>query len=368
MGELEVFEKKTLGGIDLREMVKNLTERGLEEARSFLNRQVKNVKPSGLKLPDDHVVLLLGGSNGILRAVAIQLLFGDNIPVYAVHYDRAKFQIGFYHVQAMKELAEERGIDTRWWNKDATNPDVIGEVIGEIKKKYRVVHLINGIAAGATKRYKEFGEILIKDLDVAFHPILQIPDFSKIENIRRLGLVKVETATEQDIERTNKFMGTSTSLWATPLADAGLLRRDRSVVAFTDYDFEEDDPVYGKGPLAGAKILQRKSMEEIRDKYGAKTVRLCYPAMDTTAIGAIPGGLLMFALSAVILDERNEFKNLPALAFETVSIFKEEYSDSELRMDREFQTILPEFHRRAEELQPEEIHDVFMPLTKLSLP
>ncbi len=368
MGELEVFEKKTLGGMDLREMVKNLTEKGLDEARNFLKEQVKNLKPSGLELPEDHVVLLLGGSNGILRAVAIQLMFGDRIPVYAVHYDRAKFQIGFYHVEAMKELAEERGIDTRWWNKDATNPGVIDEVISEIKKNYRVVHLINGIAAGATKRYKEFGEIFIKDLDVAFHPILQIPDFSKVENIRRLGLVKVETATEQDIERTNKFMGTSTSLWAGPLFDAGLLQRERSVVAFTDYDFEEDDPVYGKGPLAGAKILQRKSMEEIRNRYGVKTVRLCYPAMDTTAIGAIPGGLLMFALSAVILDEKKEFKNLPRLAYETVTIFREEYNDNELRMDREFQAILPEFHKRAEELQPEEVHKVFVPLTGLSLP
>ncbi len=368
MGELEIFEKKTLGGIDLREMVKNLTEKGLDEARNFLKKQVNNVKPSGLTLPEDHVVLLLGGSNGILRAVAIQLLFGDGIPVYAVHYDRAKFQIGFYHVEAIRELAEERKIDTRWWNKDATNPDVIDEVIGEIKKKYSVVHLINGIAAGATKRYKEHGEILIKDLDVAFHPILQIPDFSRIENIRRLGLVKVETATEQDIERTNKFMGTSTALWADPLAKAGLLKSGVSIVAFTDYDFEEDDPVYGMGPLAGAKILQRKSMEEIRKKYGAKTVRLCYPAMDTTAIGAIPGGLLMFALSAVILDEKKGFKNLSTLAFETVGIFEEKFDNRELRMDREFQTILPEFHKRAEELKAEEIRDVFMPLTRLSLP
>ncbi len=368
MGELEIFEKKPLGGISLKELINQLAENGEAEAEKFLAGQVDNIKPRGIKLPEDHVVLMLGGSNGILRAVAIQLLFGEGIPVYGVHYDRPRMQIGHYHVQAMKRKAEEVGIDTRWWNRDATNPEVIKEVIEIIRKRYSVVHLINGIAAGATKRYEKYGEIFIKDLDVRFHPILQVPDFSKIENIRRLGLVKVETATDKDIERTNKFMGTSTMLWAEPLAEAGLLKPGESIVAFTDYDFEKDDPVYGMGPLAGAKILQRKSMAEIRDKYKVDTVRLCYPAMDTTALGAIPGGVLMFALSAVILKENNSFKNLKELASETVTMFDGNFENGELRMDKEFQRYLPEFHERSELLKPDEIHDVFLPLTELDLP
>jgi len=268
----------------------------------------------------------------------------------------------------MKEYAAEKGIDTRWWNSDATDPKVIEEVILEIKKKYRVVHLINGIAAGATKRYKENGEIYLKDIDVAFHLVLQYPEFTNLSGIRKLGLVKVETASDQDIERTNKFMGTSTLLWAKPLAEAGLLKEEVSVVAFTDYDFEKDDPVYGMGPLAGAKILQRESMEKIKKEYHAKTVRLCYPAMDTTALGAIPGGALMFALSAVILKENNVFKGLAKLAEETVDIFNSNYNNSELRMDTDFQRLLPEFHSRGESLQTKDVPGVFQPLISLTLP
>lgn len=368
MAELEIFKKLPLGGMNLREMIAVLEKEGKSTAVDVLSKQVSALKSMEVKLPEDHVVILLGGSNGILRAVAIQLLFSEGIPVYGVHYDRPKFQIGYYHIEAMKERAAERGIDTMWWNRDATDPKVIDEVINEIKKKYKVVHLINGIAAGATKRYKENGEIYLKDIDVAFHPVLQYPEFTKMSSIRKLGLVKVETASDKDIERTNKFMGTSTLLWAKPLARAGLLKEGVSVVAFTDYDFEKDDPVYGMGPLAGAKILQRESMEKIKEEYHAKTVRLCYPAMDTTALGAIPGGALMFALSAVILKENNVFKGLSRLAEETVDIFKSGYSDAELRMDTDFQRLLPEFHRRGEALKAQDVPDVFKPLSDLPLP
>ena len=368
MSELEIFEKLPFGGMNLREMVSNMKKKGKSTAVDFLKKQIAGLKSFGIKLPEDHVVLLLGGANGILRALAIQLIFGEGIPVYGVHYDRPKFQIGYYHVEAIKEFASEKGVDTMWRNKDATDPGVIQEVIKEIRKKYRVVHLINGIAAGATKRYREYGEYYIKDIDVAFHPVLQYPEFTDMSGIRKYGLVKVETASDKDIERTNKFMGTSTLTWVKPLYEAGLLKEGTSVVAFTDYDFEKDDPVYGMGPLAGAKILQRESMEKIRKDYNVKTVRLCYPAMDTTALGAIPGGALMFALSAVILKENNVFKGLKKLAWETLEIFKPGYNDPELRMDTDFQRLLPDFHRKADNLHSEDVPEVFRPLVDLPLP
>ncbi|MCX7882403.1 MAG: hypothetical protein N2314_04180 [Brevinematales bacterium] len=368
MSELQTFEKKPLGGINIRELAKILKEEGQKAADELLAKQLKTIKPMGIKLPEDHVVLLLGGSNGILRAVAIQLLFGEKIPVYAVHYDRETMQIGHYHVQAFKREAAKVGVDTQWWNADATDPQVIQEVVASLKQKYKVVHLINGIAAGATKRYEQYGPTKVRDIDVAFHPVLQYPDFSKLENIRQLGLVDVAVATEKDIERTNLFMGTSTTLWVDPLAEAGLLQKGVSVVAFADYDFEKDDPVYGMGPLAGAKILQRESMERAAQKYGVKAIRICYPAMDTTALGAIPGGLLMFAMTTVILNEKKAFKNLKQLAFETMEMFTPHFSNRELRLDKEFQAILPEFHKRADALTPNDVPGVFEPLTHLDLP
>jgi enoyl-[acyl-carrier protein] reductase/trans-2-enoyl-CoA reductase (NAD+) len=367
MAELEVFEKLPLGGMNIREIPKVLEAEAPALCARLLKEQVEKLKPQGATLPEGHVVLLLGGSNGILRAVAVQLLFGEKIPVYAVHYDR-RMMVGAHHVKAITDLAAERGIDTRWFNADATEPKIIDEVIAEIQKKYKVVHLINGIAAGATKRYKELGAINVPDLDVAYHPVLQYPDFSSSDNIRNFGLVEVPLADDTDIEKTNKFMGSSTTLWAEPLAKAGLIARGTSIVAFADYDFEKDDPVYGMGPLAGAKILQRESMAKVREKFGAKTVRLCYPAMDTTAIGAIPGGLIMFALSTQVLAEDGKFKNLMQLAEETMEIFKPGYDKTELLVDAEFQACLPEMHRREPYLTKENIKEHLHLLPKLDLP
>jgi enoyl-[acyl-carrier protein] reductase/trans-2-enoyl-CoA reductase (NAD+) len=342
---LEVFVKQPLGGIDRRTLLPTLAEHGPRVAREDLDAARRRLRRMGVDAGEDACVLLLGGSNGILRAVAIQLLFAERIPVYAVHYDSAKLQIGPHHAQAIVTAAAEAGLDARYRNDDATKPEVIAEVVAALRERYRIVHLINGIAAGATKRYPEHGKTLVKDLDVAFDPVRQTPDWSSWDRLRRVGLVEVDVATPQDIERTNKMMGTSTTPWADALADAGLLVPGRSVVAFADYDFEPDDPVYGMGPLAGAKLLQRQAMRAIRERHGVDTVRLCYPPLNTTAIGAIPGGLLMFAGTAELLLRAGTYRDIPTLAEDTMAMFDEPVRLSgELRLDTHYKAVLAEFH------------------------
>jgi enoyl-[acyl-carrier protein] reductase/trans-2-enoyl-CoA reductase (NAD+) len=154
------------------------------------------------------------------------------------------------------------------------------------------------------------------------------------------------------------MMGTSTSIWADALAAAGLLVRDESIVAFADYDFEKDDPVYGMGPLAGGKLVQRESMKEIAGKYGARTVRICYPPLCTTAIGAIPGGLLMFAGSTEVLLRRGTFRTLAELGTATMDLFSPEVAKSgELRLDLHYKDALPDFHALADRLTNENVRD-----------
>jgi enoyl-[acyl-carrier protein] reductase/trans-2-enoyl-CoA reductase (NAD+) len=353
---LEVFVKQPLGGIDRRAIVPTLAEHGPRVAREDLAAQRARLRRTAPAVAPDACVLLLGGSNGMLRQVAVQLLFAEHVPVYAVHYDSAKLQIGPHHAQAITEAAREAGVEATFRNDDATKPEVVREVVAALAGKYRVVHLINGIAAGATKRYEQHGKTHVRDLDVAFDPVRQTPDFSRWESVRKLGLVEVDVATQADIERTNKMMGTSTDPWADALAEAGLLVRGESVVAFADYDFEADDPVYGMGPLAGAKLLQRASMARIRAAYGVDTIRLCYPPLCTTAIGAIPGGMLMFAGSTELLLRHGTFKGLPALAEDTMAMFGKDARESGiLRLDAPYQAGLPEFHALCDRLTPENL-------------
>jgi enoyl-[acyl-carrier protein] reductase/trans-2-enoyl-CoA reductase (NAD+) len=357
---LATFKKLPLGGVDRRALVGLLEKDGARVARELLERAP--MRKQGVQIPDDTAVLILGGSNGITRAIAVQLLLAERVPVVCVHYDSAKMQIGVHHVAAIQEAADAAGVYAGFINADATRDKTIAEAIDLIKGRFRAVHLVNGIAAGATKRYAKHGPTQVRDLDVAFDPVLQVPDFSNPAAYRTIGLVDVEVATDSEIERTNKMMGSSSLLWAEPLVDSGLLVRGESVVAFCDYAFEPEDPVYAMGPLAGAKILQREGMNELRTRHGLRTVRICYPAMPTTALGAIPGGMLMYALTAQILMERGEYLTIDELAEATMAMWREPFPEDELRLDGPYQRTLPEFHPRKDALSPADLPQAFAKL------
>lgn len=356
---METFKKLPLGGVDRRALVGALANDGLRVATELLARQRAATKPAGAAIANDAAVLILGGSNGITRAMAVQLLFGERARVYGVHFDSEKMQIGHFHVQALTKAAEAEGLSARFWNNDATKPQVIEEVVAALRGEVRAVHLVNGIAAGATKRYVEHGPAQVKDVDVAFDPVLQIPDFSRAENVRKVGLVDVEVATDVDIERTNRFMGSSSLLWAEPLAAAGLLVKGESIVAFCDYDYPPDDPVYAMGPLAGAKQLQRKTMGEIRERFGARTARICFPPVGTTALGAIPGGLLMYALSAQILKERGQYRDVMELGRDAMEVFRPTWDGADVHLDVAYKAALTEFHARKDKLTSADLPGAF---------
>lgn len=352
-GALSVFLKQPLGGVDRRSLLTVLKEHGARVAKEDLAREQAALVPQGVRIAKDAAVLLLGGSNGILRSVAVQLALGEGVPVVCVHYDSEKLQIGPFHLRALRDAAEARGVAVHSFNEDATKPEVQAECVAYLRERFRCVHLLNGIANGATKRWAEKGKALVKDLDVAFDPVRQIPDFSSWEKVRKAGLVEVDVASELDVERTHKMMGRSTSPWADALAAAGLLVPGESVVGFADYDFEPEDPVYASGPLASAKVLAREDLARVGAAHKVRTARLCYPAMNTTALGTIPGGCLMFAGTAQLLLERDRYRNLAALARETMALWAPDASEEALRLDAAFAATRPEFHARMEGLRTE---------------
>ena len=171
---LERFTKLPLGGVDRRTLVSSMGTNGPRVAAEDLAKARKSLKCVGTRFPEGSVVLLLGGSGGILRALAIQLLLAERVPVVAVHYDSEKLQIGAHHARAITEAAAAEGVFCSFTNADATNPKTIAQVVGELRGKYRVVHLVNGIAAGATKRFEKHGPTQVRDLDIAFDPVRQI--------------------------------------------------------------------------------------------------------------------------------------------------------------------------------------------------
>ncbi|MCC6647770.1 MAG: hypothetical protein IT374_19645 [Polyangiaceae bacterium] len=356
---LPVFAKLPLGGLDRRAILAAITTHGASVAEADLAAARALATPTGIALPEGSVVVLLGGSAGILRALAIQLLFGERVPVVAVHYDSEKLQIGAHQARALVKAAADAGVECAYTNADATRPETIASVVESLRGRYRVAHLVNGIAAGATKRFASAGPGRVREIDVAFDPVRQVVDYTRPENLRGLGVVDVDVASPADIERTYKFMGHSTGPWADTLAQAGLLAPRESVVAFTDYDFELDDPVYAMGPLHQAKVIQRASMEAVGARYGVRTVRVAYPAMNTSALGAIPGGTLMFTGTAELLLERGEFRTISELGRDTMPMFSAGFDAPTLSLDAAYQAVLREFHGTKRALRTSAVHQAF---------
>src|SRR5262249_40322142 len=85
--ELETFKKLPLGGLDRRALVGALADSGARVARELLDTQRRAIRPAGTRIAPDVAVLILGGSNGITRALALQLLFGERAPIFGVHFD-----------------------------------------------------------------------------------------------------------------------------------------------------------------------------------------------------------------------------------------------------------------------------------------
>jgi enoyl-[acyl-carrier protein] reductase/trans-2-enoyl-CoA reductase (NAD+) len=88
-------------------------------------------------------------------------------------------------------------------------------------------------------------------------------------------------------------------------------------------------------------------------------VRLCYPAMATTAIGVIPGALYMYAMTSQILKERGQFRSVRDLGVDTMALWREPLPRGELRLDAAYQQCLEEFRRRTARIRPADVPAAF---------
>jgi enoyl-[acyl-carrier protein] reductase/trans-2-enoyl-CoA reductase (NAD+) len=70
----------------------------------------------------------------------------------------------------------------------------------------------------------------------------------------------------------------------------------------------------------------------------------------------------MYALSAQILKERGQYKDLPEMAFDSMEIFRPGWDGGEVRLDAAYQASLPEFHRRKDALAAGDVPAAFSAL------
>eukprot|EP01062_Namystynia_karyoxenos_P043376 TRINITY_DN31786_c0_g1_i1.p1 TRINITY_DN31786_c0_g1~~TRINITY_DN31786_c0_g1_i1.p1 ORF type:complete len:420 (+),score=106.10 TRINITY_DN31786_c0_g1_i1:94-1260(+) len=359
---LQAMAKRPLGGVDLRQMAVLIKAEGRSAADRQLQTDLARLRPVPAVLPENHGVVVLGGSNGITRAIALQLSFGQRVPVWCVHSDNPRMQIAYQHAQSAAARAEAENVPLKYRNVSAIADGVAQEVAAEMRAAgVRSASLINGIAAGVPKRYAQFGPCAVPELDCAFHPVLQTPDFGTPAAYRSIGLVDVGVASDQEVQRTMDLMGSAPqTAWAAALAGEGLLS-SASVLAFCDYDYPNWDPVYAHGPLAGAKQAQRGELRQLRAQYSARPASLCFPPMPTSALGAIPGGLLLYAATAELLLRSGRSDSLRSCGELAASAVSQLWPHPEslptvgyvsvfVRMDNDFQHVLADYKRWLEGL------------------
>jgi len=67
----------------------------------------------------------------------------------------------------------------------------------------------------------------------------------------------------------------------------------------------------------------------------------------------------MYALSAQILKERGEFRDVMELGHDSLAMFKPGFAGRELRLDAAYQAVLPEFHKRKNALTNADLPGAF---------
>jgi enoyl-[acyl-carrier protein] reductase/trans-2-enoyl-CoA reductase (NAD+) len=67
----------------------------------------------------------------------------------------------------------------------------------------------------------------------------------------------------------------------------------------------------------------------------------------------------MYGMSAQILKERQQYQELPELAFGSMRAFGSSFAGGEVRLDDAYQAILPEFHRRRDALEQSDLPGAF---------
>ena len=276
----------------------------------YLKDQVAYVKKKGMKGKGPKKVLVIGASQGFGLASRISAAFGFGADTLGVFFERPSMKgrpasAGWYLTAAFDKEAEKEGLYAKSFNGDAFSDSIKQKVIETIKKDFGKIDLLVYSLAAPRRTDPKTGETYTSTLKTIGEPYVG----KTIDtNTRQISEIKVEPATDKDIENTVKVMGGEDwQMWIDALKENGLLADGFKTVAYSYIGPSMTFPIYREGTIGRAKLDLEKTAHTLSDKLkdiNGHAYISVNKALVTQASSAIPIVPLYIGILYKVMKEK----------------------------------------------------------------
>lgn len=270
-------------------------------ARALVDEQIEYVRQQEA-IEGAKRVLVIGGSTGYGLATRIAATYGSGAGTINVAYESpAKGSrtatIGWYNTLAFEERAKADGYVAESLFGDAFSHEMKQNTIERIKELFGTVDLVVYSLASGVRVDPDTGERYTSVLK----PIGGSYESKSIDTKQgEIKDVRVEPATDEEIERTVKVMGGEDwQLWIEQLMEAGVLLEGAQSVAYSYIGPDLTRPLYRDGTIGRAKEDLEATAKELSSKLspiGGNAFISVNKAIVTRASAVIPVVSLYLAI------------------------------------------------------------------------
>ncbi|MDR5586110.1 enoyl-ACP reductase FabV [Clostridium aquiflavi] len=284
-------------------------------------------------------VLIIGASSGFGLATRISLAFGGTkADTIGVSFEtgitnRRTGSAGWYNNIFFKEFAEKEGLIATNFIGDAFSDEIKEIVINYIKKEFGKIDLFVYSVASPRRKDPKTGKTYnstIKATDETFYgPTI---DIEKDE----LVMTKINSATQEEIEATQKVMGGEDwNEWCRLLLENDCIEKKAMTIAYSYIGSQRTYKIYRGGTIGTAKChLENTALkinEEWKKNIDGKAFISVNKALVTKASAYIPTFSLYAAVLYKVMKENGVHENC---IMQIQRMFSEKiYSGTTLKFD-----------------------------------
>lgn len=259
-------------------------------------------------------VLVIGASSGFGLATRISLAFGGaKADTIGVSFetgitDRKTGSAGWYNNIYFKEFAKQEGLTAKNFIGDAFSNEVKEEVIDYIKKEFGKIDLFVYSLAAPRRKDPQTGIVYNSTLKTT-SGIFEGPtiDIEKDEMV----MEKINSATEKEIEATQKVMGGEDwKLWADLLLKNECLSDEAITISYSYIGSPRTYKIYRGGTIGEAKAHLEKTALEINQEWKKKINGKAFISVNKALVTKASAYIPTFSLYAAVLYKVMKEKNL----------------------------------------------------------
>ncbi len=285
-----------------------------EGCRVQVRKQIEYVKNQG-PIDGPKNVLVVGSSTGYGLAGRIVATFGCGANTVGLFYERPGSEkrsgtSGWYNTAAFDDAASREGYLASSINGDAFSDEIKEQTVSTIKESYGPIDLVVYSLAAPVRTDPETGETyrsVIKPIGEPFESKSCDPMTGEVQDL------KVEPATEDEVEATVKVMGGEDwKRWIVHLSDAGVLAAGVKTVAFSYIGPPSTQGVYRDGTIGKAKEHLEKTAVELNrnlSESGGEAYVSVNKALVTRASAVIPVVPLYISLLYKVMKDKGIHEN-----------------------------------------------------------